>query len=451
MQINESIFKAYDIRGIWPEEISPELFEKIGAAFAVFVKPTKPVAVGYDVRLHSKELAEAVIKGLTSMGTDVLDIGIGSTEMIYFADGYYGLGGGIQSTASHLPREWHGAKVMRENVIPVMLSTGLSEMRDMIKNDQLPPSSSTPGKVSRKDIVIDFANYIERFINKDEIRPLKIAFNANFGYQGVLLKKVIEILNLPIEIIGLNEKPDGNFPKGRPDPLILENRNEFSALVKSSRADLGVAWDADADRCFFAAPGGQFISPVYSNNVLIEDVLARHPGAKIIYNSAYEMAPVAAITKFGGTPLMEKVGHGYIKDRMRREGAEFAVEHSAHTFFKEFWNADTGLVPLLQMIGIIGKSGKSLTELVRPWQEQFYISDEINSDVPDMEAVYARLKEQYANFEQSTFDGLIIKAKDWRASIRPSTNEPRFRLNVESTDKATMEKMRDEILAIIRA
>ncbi len=450
MQISENVFRAYDIRGIWPEEVSTDLFYALGRGYAAVVRPNEPVAVGYDVRVHSKELAEALIEGLIDSGVDVVNVGMGTTDMIYFATGFYNLGGGIQSTASHNPAEWHGAKVMREGVKPLTLTSGLEKIRDLIKSDSLPSVSERKGRVEKRDILPDYIKFLSKFIDRNRAKPAKIVYNANFGYQGKVFEKLVLDLKLPIEIVALNGQPDGTFPKGRPDPLIPENRAEFLELVKSTDADLGVAWDADADRCFFAARGGSFVHPVYSNAVLIKDVLKKHPGAKIIYNTPYKFVAQEAIRENGGTPLMEKVGHGYIKDRMRKEGAAFACEHSAHTFYKEFWNADCGLLPLLQMLSILWESGSKLSDLVKPWQERVFISDEINSQVSDVERVLKRLEERYRDANLSKFDGLIFEYPDWRGNVRPSSNEPRLRLNIEARSKKLMEEKRDEVLKIIR-
>ncbi len=451
MQIDPEVFRNYDIRGTWPDQITPELFEALGRAYAGVVQPAGPVGVSYDVRLHSKELAEAAMRGLTQSGVSVIDTGLGSTEMLYFAVGNYGLAGGIQATASHNPANWQGAKLVREQVIPLIASSGLGAMQAAIEADQLPAPAATPGTITDKNIIDDYVYYLERFLHRDTLKPMTIVYDANFGFQGKLFERLIELLKLPITGIPLNAEPDGHFPKGQPNPLLPERQTEFAELVKSSGADLGVAWDADADRVFFCDKGGNFINSAYVSTLLMGDVAAQNPGAKIIYGPVYEWMMIDAISEHGGKPILEKVGHGYIKDRMRKEDALFSAEFSAHHFYRDFWYADSGMIPVLQVLDLLGRTGQSLTALTAPIATKYVISGEINSSVTSVPAILTAIKTRYADAQQKEFDGLTIEYDRWRANIRPSSNEPLLRLNVEARDEATMVKARDELLAIIKS
>jgi phosphomannomutase len=450
MQIDQSIFKAYDIRGVYPTNVTPELAYKLGQAYAEYVKPQGEVVVGNDVRIHSEELKNKVAEGLMDSGVNVVDIGLISTDMYYFAVGKYGFAGGIQSSASHNPPEFHGFKMVREKVIPITFEEGISQMRDLIDKDQF-TVSQTKGKIRKLNIENDYIDYTLGWLKNKEIKPLKIVVNGNFGYAGVMFKKISEAGKLPLTIIGLNDIPDGTFPKGRPDPFVPENRIEFSELVKSSGADLGIAWDADADRVFFCADGGEFLEPYFLNTLLIKQMLKKFPGEKIIYDPRYTWALIDAIRDNGGTPVVCRVGHSYIKEKMREENALYATESSGHTYFRDFWYADNGMIPAMQIIEMLSETSQKLSELVKPVLVKYFMSGEINSEVNDKEGKMKEIAEKYKDGKLDTLDGVSLEFPDYRFNVRPSNTESLLRLNVEAKSKELMEQKRDEVLAIIRS
>ena len=450
MVIDPSIFKAYDIRGIYPTNITSELAYKLGQAYAEYVKPHGEVVVGNDVRLHSEELKNKVAEGLMDSGVDVVDVGLISTDMYYFAVGKYNFSGGIQSSASHNPPEFHGFKMVREKVIPVTFEEGISQMRDLIQKDQF-TVSATKGKIRKLNIEKDYIDCILGWLKNKDIKPLKIVADGNFGYAAVMFKKIVEAGKLPITVIGLNDAPDGTFPKGRPDPFVPENRIEFSELVKTSEADLGIAWDADADRVFFCADGGEFLEPYFLNTLLIKQMLKKFPGEKIIYDPRYTWALIDVIRENGGTPIICRVGHSYIKEKMREENALYATESSGHTYFRDFWYADNGMIPVMQIIEMLSESSQKLSGLIQPVLSKYFISGEINSEVSDKEGKMKEIAEKYKDGKLDTLDGFSIEYPDYRFNVRPSNTESLLRLNVEAKSKELVEQKRNEILAIIRS
>ncbi|HTK03286.1 MAG TPA: phosphomannomutase/phosphoglucomutase [Alphaproteobacteria bacterium] len=449
MQIDTSIFKAYDIRGIYPTNITPELAYKLGQAYATYIKPQGEVVVGNDVRIHSEELKNKLAEGLVDSGVNVVDIGLVSTDMLYFAVGHFGYAGGIQSSASHNPPEFHGFKMIREKVIPTSLEDGISQMRDLIEKDNF-EKTTQKGTIRKLNIEDDYISYILSWIDAKKIKKFKVVINANFGYAGVVFKKVVEAGNLPIEVIGLNDNPDGTFPKGRPDPFVPENRAEFSELVKNSEADLGIAWDADADRVFFCANGGEFLEPYFLNTLLIKQMLKKFPNEKIIYDPRYTWALVDAIKENGGIPVICKVGHSYIKAKMRQENALYATESSGHTYFRDFWYADNGMIPAMQILELLSESEEKLSDLIKPVVSKYFMSGEINNVVSDKQTKMDEIAQKYKDGKQDTLDGISVEYSDYRFNVRPSNTESLLRLNLEAKSKELMEQKRDEVLAMIR-
>lgn len=437
MKIDQQIFKAYDIRGVYPDQINEEIIYRIGQGYAKIIKPAKPVVVGCDVRISSPSLKNALISGLNDAGIDVVDIGTVSTEMYYFAVGNYGYGGGIQVTASHNPKEWNGAKMVRENVIPISGDTGLFEIRDFASSDQK-IISDIKGTVHKKEILDDYCRYLLTWIDVKKIKPLKLVYNPNFGFEGIVLKKTIEIGKLPLKLIPLNAEPDGTFPKGRPDPFIPENRVELIELVKKENADLGVAWDADADRVFFCSDDGTFLDSYYTNTLLIKYMLGKFPNSKIIYDPRYTWALIETIQNNGGEALLERVGHSFIKARMRKENALFAGESSGHTYYRDFWYADCGMIPLLQLLEIISTNNIKLSQLVRPVLDKYFISGEINFKVNDQKRIMEKIKNQFIDAKINEIDGISCEYDDWRFSLRGSNTESLLRLNIEAKNHPTL-------------
>lgn len=452
MQVNPKIFKAYDIRGIYGVDFNEDTFYQIAQGYIKQAKPRGIVAVGMDARLSSPALKQAVIKGLTDAGVSVMDIGLASTEMYYFAVGYYRLAGGIQVTASHNPKEWNGLKMVKQGVAPINFENGIGQIKNWLEAGWKNVKTKKPGKVKQKNVLDDFCRFSKKFLKPTAAkRHLKIVFNPNFGYEGEVLKRFVKLVKPNWTIIGLNDTVDGSFPKGRPDPFVPENRPEFVALVKSSGADLGVAWDADADRVFFAADGGTFLESYYINNLLIKSLLTGKKKQKIVYDPRYTWALIDAAEAMGATPVLERVGHSYIKARMRKEKVIFSGESSGHTYFKDFWYADSGLIPLLVLANLLADENKNLSELVAPLFKKYFISGEINSTVSSVEKVLKKLETEYNKGKISKFDGLSVEFPDWRFNVRPSNTEPLLRLNLEAKSQKLMEEKRDELLGAIRS
>lgn len=447
---NPAIFKAYDIRGVYPTDINDDLAYQIGQGYAEIIKPAGKVAVGMDVRLSSPAMKAKVIEGLTDAGIDVVDIGLISTEMLYFAVGHYELAGGITVTASHNPKEYGGMKLVKEKAAPISNENGILEIRDFCTSGKK-ITAEKKGTVETKDTMEDFAKFILGFVDPKMIKKTKLTINPNFGFEGEVLKEVIKAGNLPIEVVGINDTPDGNFPKGRPDPFLPENRPEFIETVKSSSSDLGVAWDADADRVFFCTGSGVFVEPYFTNAAMIAHMLKKFPASTIIYDPRYTWALIDSAEANGGKAVMYRVGHSFIKAAMRKENAIFSGESSGHTYFRDFWFADSGLIPLLVVLEMLGQEGKSLDEILAPYFAKYFISGEYNSTVENAKDIMDKIESTYSDAEINKIDGLCIEYTDWRASIRTSNTEPLMRLNVEAKSKEKMEEKRDELLALIRS
>lgn len=451
MKINPNIFKAYDIRGIYGQDFNTSSFYDIAQAYVKFFKPKGKVAVGMDVRLSSPVLKKAIIKGLTDAGCDVFDIGLASTEMYYFAVGYYKLAGGIQVTASHNPKEYNGLKLVKKAVEPIHKENGIEDLKAMVASGWTKIKAATPGKVEKKKVLDDFCCYALSYLDQAGLKPLKIVINPNFGYEGEVIKRFVKLHQLPWQLVGLNDTPDGTFPKGRPDPFVPENRPEFQALTKSTGADLGVAWDADADRVFFCDDKGNFIESYYTNHLLIKAILAGRKNEKIVYDPRYTWALIDAAKEMGAKALLERVGHSYIKERMRKDDAIFSGESSGHTYFRDFWYADTGLIPLLFIANLLAKENKKLSQLTGPIMKKYPISGEFNSTVADPDAKLKEVERLYKGGKKNKLDGLSIEFADWRFNIRKSNTEPLLRLNVEAKTKTLVSQKTKELLKLIRS
>ena len=447
MKVDTSIFRAYDIRGIYPKEINAEVAYAIGQAYAEVVKPDGLVAVGHDVRVHSEELKKAIIEGLLDAGIDVVDIGLISTEMIYFATGFYGYAGGIQSTASHQPREWHGAKMVKRNAEPIFKENGMNEIKEFVASGK--KVKKERGKLTKKDILDDYCKYLLTWIDSAKIKEMKVVANANYGFQGELLDRLIEIGKLPIEITKLNYEPDGTFPKGSPNPYLPENREEFVELVKKEKPTFGVAWDADADRVFFATPSGIFLEPYYLNTLLIKHMLKKFPGSKIVYDPRNTRALIDTIKSNGGEPIIANVGHSFIKTKMRAENAVFCGESSGHTYYRDFWFADSGMIPFLQVLEILSTEKRTLDEMMADVMKKYYISGEENFTTDDTKKITEECEETFCDGEVDKFEGLTIEYPDWRFNLRSSNTEPLLRINLEANSKGLMERKLKEVKSII--
>lgn len=450
MQIDQSIFKAYDIRGVYPDTINEEIAYRIGQGFVDYTKPTSEVMVGMDVRLFSEVLKDSLIKGITDCGVNVVDVGLMSTDMLYFGVGNYKFDGGLQTTASHNPPEWHGFKIVEKGPTPTTIEHGIGQIRDFVSSDKS-VSSEKKGSVRKMDIWEDYSDHILGWIDPKKIKPLKVVVNPNFGLGGKIFEKIVQKGKLPLELVKLNFDPDGHFPKGRPDPFIPENRIEFSELVKTSGADLGITWDADSDRVFFCADGGLFVEPYYLNTILIKQMLKRFPSQKIVYDPRYTWGLIDAITENGGEAVISQVGHSYIKEKLKEENALFGTESSGHTYYRDYWFSDCGMIPPMQVLEYLSETSEKLSDIVEPVMSKYFISGEINSDVQDKEGKMNEIAEKYKDGEQSRLDGVAIEYSDWRFCVRPSNTEPLLRLTLEAKSKELMEQKRDEVLAIIRS
>ena len=449
MVLDPKVFKAYDVRGIYPDDLDEAGAYAIGRGYVEQFEPRR-IAVGRDMRLSSPRMAAEVIRGATEAGAEVLDLGLVGTEMVYFAVGELGLDGGIEVTASHNPKEYTGLKIVRRGALPVGGESGLLDVRDraMAIGDR---ASAGEGRVSTYDIWPAYVDRVMSFIDTSSIRRLKVVIDAANGMAGAMLPPVLE--RLPIDAVRCYFDPDGSFPNHEPNPLLPENREFIVGKTLEEGADLGVAFDGDADRCFFVDDTGEFVPGDFATALFAETVLAKEPGAKIIYDVRASWAVPETIERAGGIPLVNRVGHAYIKHRMRNDGAAFGGEVSGHYYFREFSQADSGVVPFLLMLELVSRSGKKLSELLKPYRDEYFITGEINTPVADVALKLQELKERYASEGTvSHLDGVSVDADDWHFNVRPSNTEPLLRLNLEARGSlAKMEEKRDEVLALIRS
>jgi phosphomannomutase len=447
MMLDPKVFKAYDIRGIHPTELDEKGGYAIGRAYVEQFEP-KEIAVGRDTRVSSPSMANAVIEGATDAGANVVDIGLVGTEMLYFAVGDLELDGGIQVTASHNPKEYNGMKIVRRGAMPVGGDSGLLDIRDRAISgawDRTGPK----GTVRPQDVFPGFVDKVMSFVELDEVERRRVVIDAANGMAGVMLPPVIE--RIPIDAVPYFFEPDGTFPNHEPNPLLLENREFVMGRVLEDKAVLGAAFDGDADRCFFIDDTGEFVPGDFVTALLAESMLEKYPGSKIIYDVRASWAVRETIERAGGIPLINRVGHAFIKERMRKEDAVFAGEVSGHYYFRDFYQADSGVIPFLLMLELVSKRGKPVSELLRPFRERYFLTGEINVPVKDVAVKLQEIKERFSSEgEVSHLDGISIGAEDWHLNVRPSNTEPLLRLNLEARSKELMEQKRDEVLAIMR-
>jgi phosphomannomutase len=444
--LDPKVFKAYDVRGIYPTELDEAGAEAIGRAYVERFEPRR-IAVGRDMRLSSPGMQAAFMRGAAAAGADVLDLGLVGTEMVYFAVGSLGLEGGAMVTASHNPKDYTGMKLVRRGALPVGGESGLLEVRERALAEDA-PDAAAPGQIETHDIWPAYVDRVLSFVDVDAIRPLKIVIDAANGMSGTMLPPVLE--RLPVEAVRCFFEPDGTFPNHEPNPLLPENREFIVAKTLEERADLGVAFDGDADRCFFVDDTGEFVPGDFVTALFAESLLEKEPGAKIIYDVRASRAVPETIERAGGIPLVSRVGHAFIKARMRKEDAAFAGEVSGHYYFRDFSQADSGVVPFLLMLELISKRGR-LSEILAPLRSGHFITGELNTPVPDVALKLQELKERYADGRVSHLDGISVDYDDWHFNVRPSNTEPLLRLNLEATSEDLMDRKRDEVLAVIRA
>jgi phosphomannomutase len=447
--LDRKVFKAYDVRGLYPVELDEEGAQAIGRAYVEQFEP-KRIAVGRDMRLSSPSMAAAVIRGASGAGADVLDLGLIGTEMLYFAVGELGLDGGITVTASHNPKEYTGMKIVRRGALPVGGDSGLLDVRDRAMSRNQVARRVSPGQVEPYDVWPAYVDRVMSFIDVSALRPLRVVIDAANGMAGAMLPPVLE--RLPVDAVRCFFEPDGSFPNHEPNPLLPENREFIVHKTLEEAADLGVAFDGDADRCFFVDDRGEFVPGDFATALFAESILEKEPGAKIIYDVRASWAVPETIERAGGVPLINRVGHAYIKHRMRKEGAAFGGEVSGHYYFRDFSQADSGVIPFLLMLELISKRGKALSEILAPLRSRYFITGEINTPVADVALKLQELKERYSGEGRiSHLDGISVDADDWHFNVRPSNTEPLLRLNLEASSQELMERKRDEVLSVIRS
>jgi phosphomannomutase len=446
--LNPAVFKAYDVRGVYPSELDEEGAYAIGRAYVEQFEPRR-IAVGRDMRLSSPTMAAAVVSGAADGGADVLDLGMVGTEMVYFAVGSLGLDGGVMVTASHNPKEYAGMKLVRRGALPVGIESGLAEVRDRALAGAW--REVQRGSVAAEDIWSGFVERVLSFVDVDAIKPLRVVIDAANGMAGAMLPPVLA--RLPqVDAVCFNFEPDGSFPNHEPNPLLPENREFIVRATREAGADFGVAYDGDADRCFFVDDTGEFIPGDFTTALFAESILAKEPGGKVIYDVRASWAVPEAIERAGGVPLMNRVGHSYIKQRMREEDAVFGGEVSAHYYFRDFSQADSGVVPFLLMLELVSRRGQRLSEILAPFRARYFITGELNTPVKDVALKLQELKERFGpEGKVSHLDGISIDAPDWHLNVRPSNTEPLLRLNLEARSEELMERKRDEVLAVIRS
>jgi phosphomannomutase len=467
------IFKAYDIRGIYGEQIDGDVAELIGRAFTRVLARLagKPVAdlrvgCGRDMRLSSPELTSRYREGLLREGAHVIDIGQVGSEMLYFLVGSRGLDGGLMCSASHNPATYTGVKLVREGALPLSGDSGIQDIRRTIEDELLPGGSHDSGDLSaparapavgtleEEDIYEEFQAAALRFIDADAVRSsprrLNVVVDGGNGMAGPIVGPLLERLGL--ELIETYWTPDGTFPDHEPNPLLPENRQFLIEQVRSTGADLGIAWDGDADRCFFIDDTGAFVDGDFLTALLAESLLRGRPGEAILYDVRASWAVPDTVRSAGGTPYINRVGHAFFKSRMRDEGSLFGGEVSGHYYFRDFYCADSGTIPALLVLELLVRGGRSMSELLAPYRERYFISGEINSEVADPQGKIEEIAARFADARQDRLDGISIDYDDWHFNVRPSNTEPLLRLCLESmVSRKDMERRRDEVLALIRS
>jgi phosphomannomutase len=450
MTFNADVFKAYDVRGLYPQEVNEELFLQLGRAFVAFLGPGR-YAVTRDMRLSSPSLTDAFIEGALRQGGQVIDYGLAGTDQMYFAVAADELDGGAQITASHNPKQYNGCKLVRKEAFPLSGESGIKEMKEMILGGTLPPPAAVPGSRSHGEMLDRYVTHVMGFIDESVIKPFNVVLDGGSGVAGLVAPPMFD--RLPCRTTRLCFEVDGTFPNHEANPLIEENRRDITERVLAERADIGIAWDGDADRCFFIDGSGEFIAGDFITALLAESFLMKHPGETIIYDVRASYAVKDTVARYNGRALMNRVGHAFIKRRMREENATFGGEVTGHYYFRDNFYADNGFIPALLILELMSQKGKSLRELLQPLREKYFISGEINTKLASMDLAEAKIEalaREYAHGHVYRLDGISVEFDDWHFNVRPSNTEPLLRLNLEGLTPEIMEKRRDEILDIIR-
>ena len=451
MPINPNMFKAYDVRGLYPSEVNEDAARLIGRGFVAYLQATR-IAVGRDMRLSSPSVAAAFVRGAREQGCDVVDYGMLATDMLYFAVARDGLDGGVQITASHNPKEYNGIKMVRREAFPLSGDAGIGDIRDMIVSGTLPAPAATPGRLTTKTVLDDYVGHVMSFIDESIVKPFTVVLDGGSGMAGMVAPRLFD--RLPCRVTRLCFDVDGTFPNHEANPLIEENRQDITARVLAEKADIGIAWDGDADRCFFIDGAGEFIAGDFITALLAEAFLIKHPGAKIVYDVRASHAVKDIVAKYGGEALMNRVGHAFFKRRMREEGAIFGGEVTGHYYFRDNFYADNGFIPALLILELMSRKGQTLRELLQPLRERYFISGEVNTKVSDMSLVQTKLDglaARYTGGATYTLDGFSAEFPGWHFNVRGSNTEPMLRLNLEATTQRQMEEKRDEVLEFIRS
>jgi phosphomannomutase len=450
MPIPPQIFKAYDVRGIYPSELTEETARLIGRAFVAYLDARR-IAVSHDMRVSSPSLAAAFIDGALEQGADVLDYGLAATDMLYFGVVRDRVDGGAQITASHNPKQYNGVKMVRREAFPLSGDAGIGDIRAMVTGGTIPPPSRPRGRHDHGALLDDYVARILAFVDPAAIAPLHVVLDAGSGMAGLVAPRLFDAL--PCRTTRLCFAIDGTFPHHEANPLIEENRRHIIERVVAERADLAIAWDGDADRCFFVDGTGAFVAGDFITALLAQAFLMKSPGETIVYDVRASFAVKDTVARYGGTALMNRVGHAFIKRRMREANAIFGGEVTGHYYFRDFAYCDNGFIPALLMLELVSRAGQSLHQMLAPLAAKYVISGEINTHVGDMANIEGRLQALAARYRDAhtyTLDGFSAEYPDWHFNVRASNTEPLLRLNLEAVSRALMEQKRDEVLSIIR-
>lgn len=441
------IFKAYDVRGVYPAELTAGAVSRIARAYVDFLKP-KSVIVGRDVRESGPVLAGSATRALVESGVDVIDVGIVPVDMFYFAVGSAPVSGGIFVSASHNPREWNGLNFTREGALPISSDSGLHEIRARAEAG-VSVVARQKGAYSTKDVRGAYFDFVSTQAKLSHLAPAKAVINGNFGVSAAMFRAYAAHAGLPLTLVGINEAPDGTFPKGPPNPLLPENREEMTIKVREARADLGIAWDADGDRCFFFDENGRFIEGYFITAVLAGEILARNPGATVLIDPRLTWATEDVARARGGKTIITRPGMTLIPERMRKENAVFAGEMSSHFYFRETFSRDNGFLPALLILNLMSREEKKLSEIIAPLTEKYFVSGELNFSVRDAHAIIRGAEAAYKDGALTHVDGVSVEYPDWRFNLRASNTEPLLRLNVEARRRSILARERRKLVGFI--
>ncbi len=455
--MDETIFKAYDVRGIYPDQMDEELAYRIGRGFARVLSDLQDVpvgelrvALGRDMRLSAPSMSEAYARGMSDEGADVLDVGMVGTEMVYWTVGSRELDGGLMCTASHNPAAYTGAKLVKRGAIALSGDSGIGELKEIVSSGEPGPPADERGSITTEDVAEPFREAALGYIDASAIKPLKVVLDGGNGMAGPMVGPLLD--SFPIEQERTYWEPNGEFPDHEPNPMLEENRRFIIEKVRETGAGLGIAWDGDGDRCFFIDDTGEFVAGDFLTALLAESILRKEPGATILYDVRASRAVRDVVERAGGSALVNRVGHAFFKTRMRDTGAAFGGEVSGHYYFRDFYCADSGTLPALLILELLSSGGRRLSELLEPLRSRYFISGEINSEVEDQEGKMNELAERHSDGEVGWLDGISVDYPDWHFNVRPSNTEPLLRLNLESVkSEEHMRQKLDEVLALIRS